>query len=403
MATDWMRRVGVLAGIGALIALGVTLYNTNQGLRVRAALGQQDARLSLALAEYEDGRLSDAFETFEPLLLADYPPAILFMCDILNSSEGAEMDETCTDPGETPGIKRLEQLGELALLAREWQTFERSVQRRLEAGDVRAHFDYARYEALSQPTAPPVDAIAAHLTRSAEEGDPRGQYLMAIYRLRDIAEGAADGPIVQSFAGQLTKFPPLTDAEAYFELSKLMQSGLIDSELAYSEVLRRADEAGNPYAAGHMAQYLLANPEITEVGGQSAADWIAKAARNGDPVAQYNHAIALLEGGTSGAGDADEAERLLSASAAAGFAPSHTRLGALYWQEPERGGDTAEAGRRTALDHWQQAADKGDANALFNLGQVALAQGRTDEAVRYLERSAERGNAAAGDALTTLR
>lgn len=403
MVKKWMWRLGAAAGACALLALGVHLYGTNQGLRLRAALGQKEAQLALALREYRAGESSSAFELFEPLIIDNYPPAVAVLCEVLDQRHGFPSQEPgCSADGAASIEKRLEQIGDLAFYAGDWAVVERVLERRIAAGDGQAHFDLARFEAMSQPEAVQVEAVEAHLQASAQAGDPRGQYLLAVYQLRDAAEGEARAPFVQSFATLLSQVPPVSAADAYFELAKMMQAGLISSDLAYIEVLSRADLLGNPYAAGHVAQYLLANPQVEHVNGLDADAWVARAATNGDPVAQYNRALHLLEGVPSEV-KTDEAERLLQASAATGFAPSSTRLGALYWQQPLRAGENTEAGRQEAIAFWRSAADKGDANALYNLGQVALAQGNREAALKLLENAAQRGSDAAKLALDAAR
>ena len=409
---DWLLG-GAAVALG-LAALGAGTYNTDRGLRLRAALGQDEAQLALALRRYRAGDATAAFALFEPLMLADYAPAVAVVCDILgepslDDPRGAARQDGCDTDAKVTPMTRLEQLSDVAFMAREWGALEQVLARRLAAGDTRAHFDMARYEALSRPEALQVEAVVAHLRRAADHGDPRGQYLMAVYQLHDATKDpAAQAPLSQTFAKLIAQSPPVTAGDAYFELAKLMQAGLIGSELAYSDVLLRADELGNRFAAGYLAQYLLSNPDKGEIGGADAAAWVEKAAAHGDPVAQYNHALALLDAAPADAAsradaNTDAAEKLLLASAATGFAPSHTRLGALYWQQPQRAGGDVEAGRQRALEHWQIAADKGDANALYNLAQVALAQGRREAALEYLEASAAQGHKAAGDALKAAR
>lgn len=409
---DWLLG-GAAVALG-LAALGAGTYNTDRGLRLRAALGQDEAQLALALRRYRAGDATAAFALFEPLMLADYAPAVAVVCDILGTPSlddprGAARQDGCDTDAKVTPMTRLEQLSDVAFMAREWGALEQVLARRLAAGDTRAHFDMARYEALSRPEALQVEAVVAHLRRAADHGDPRGQYLMAVYQLHDATKDpAAQAPLSQTFAKLIAQSPPVTAGDAYFELAKLMQAGLIGSELAYSDVLLRADELGNRFAAGYLAQYLLSNPDKGEIGGADAAAWVEKAAAHGDPVAQYNHALALLDAAPADAAsragaNTDAAEELLLASAATGFAPSHTRLGALYWQQPQRAGADVEAGRQRALEHWQIAADKGDANALYNLAQVALAQGRREAGIRYLEASAAQGHKAAGDALKAAR
>ena len=409
---DWLLG-GAAVALG-LAALGAGTYNTDRGLRLRAALGQDEARLALALRRYRAGDATAAFALFEPLMLADYAPAVAVVCDILGTPSlddprGAARQDGCDTDAKVTPMTRLEQLSDVAFMAREWGALEQVLARRLAAGDTRAHFDMARYEALSRPEALQVEAVVAHLRRAADHGDPRGQYLMAVYQLHDATKDpAAQAPLSQTFAKLIAQSPPVTAGDAYFELAKLMQAGLIGSELAYSDVLLRADELGNRFAAGYLAQYLLSNPDKGEIGGADAAAWVEKAAAHGDPVAQYNHALALLDAAPADAvprtdANTDAAEKLLLASAATGFAPSHTRLGALYWQQPQRAGGDVEAGRQRALEHWQIAADKGDANALYNLAQVALAQGRREAGIKYLEASAAQGHKAAGDALKAAR
>jgi len=100
----------------------------------------------------------------------------------------------------------------------------------------------------------------------------------------------------------------------------------------------------------------------------SSALTMERAAANGDPIAQYELAIARLE-----AGDTSEGVRLLRQSAENGLAPAQYRLGKLY-----------ETGSGVALDlpdarRWtERAANAGHVKAMHNLG-IFYAEGRGAE------------------------
>lgn len=402
MANNWLWRLGAVAGAGALIVIGGLAWNTEPGLRMRAALGQKPAQMALVLRDYQAGDLSSAFARIDPLLLAEHEPAVALVCELL-SQRPAYPPQTpaCLEAGDQPQLRRLAQLSDLAVFARQWDVLAGLLDRREAAGDTRVAFERARAAALLRPEAPDMEDVVTHLRASAQATDPRGQYLLAVYQLGLAADGEASIPFERTLATLLTQEPAIAPADAYFELAKLMQAGAISSDLAYAEVLRRADQLGNPYAAGHLAQYLIANPGMAPVGGLEADGWMARAADNGDPVARYNLAVQLLAGEPDAAA-ISKAEGLLLASAETGFAPATTRLGALYWRRPQLVAEDADTGRRRAVDLWIRAADLGDANAFFNLGEVARAQGEIAQAREYYQQAAERGNAGAAEALGAL-
>lgn len=390
-------------GLCVLGALGSVFYTSEAGLRLRAQLGHSSAEFTLALRDYQQGNTASSFATFERLVLGGYAPAIVMMCDTLNKrkSEPA-MGETCIDAGEGSPETRLKQLSDLAFFAQEWGVLSELLQRRVDEGDADAHFDLARYEALSRPEMLDVPRIIEHLAASAKSDDPRGHYLLAVAELGNVADAGGQALIGSSFAEALIRKPVLTKAEAYFELAKLMQSGLLSSKLSYVDVLEKADALGSPYAAGYLAQYYANNPDVTAPEGKPLAYWMKRAADFGDPVAQFNWATHLLSSQPDEAADR-EALKLLRASAGNGFAPSHTRLGTLLWQKPALNSDDPEEGRKQALIHLERATELGDANASFNLGQIAIAMGQHDKAKAYLTHSAERGNELAAQALAQLR
>lgn len=396
-AARWLGYVVTLAVLGGL---GTAAYHSDAGLSVRATLGQNDAKLAQSVKAFEAGDTRTAFEVLSGLVQDGHPASIEVLCQTLDLRQHhAPMGATCRAEDETNPHQRLKQLSDAAFFAQEWAILDGLLQQRREAGDVSAHFESARFEAFSRPEALDVNAIQSHLVASAQAQDPRGQYVLAILGLREISDAGAQRLVTRSFASALTQNPPIDAGHAYFELAKLMQAGLISSDLHLTEVLRRADAAGSPHAAGYLAQFYLSNPDFPVPDERDAEYWLEAAAGYDDPVAQYNLAIRLIETQRFEA-EQDAVMDLLSRSAERGFAPAFTQIGAMLWQDPDLMGQSAETGRAQSVDYLTRAANMGDANALFNLGSIKLAQGDRAAGVKLLQEAQARGHALADQVLS---
>jgi TPR repeat protein len=384
-------------GVALLLALLGYAYSSPSGVGVRALLGQASGKHAHAMNLYLDGEIGPAFEEFEPLVSVGYGPALETLCEFVVARPSARIGQAeCLAAVKDSQSERLHHLTELSLTAQEWQFAEELINQRLKDGDATAHFDYAKFKVLSQPDAPGLVDVVEQVRLSSESGDPRGQYALIVLSLSQNANGLLDS----AFARTLIRTPTLTAGDAYFELSKLMQTGTISSDLSYVEILRRSDQAGNQYAAGYLSQYFLNNLGL-DPDSENASYWLEKAALNGDHVAQYNWALRLYERASS-SNDMAAAVSFLNASAAAGFRPAITQLGVVFWKAPELAATTPEEGRQISLQWFEKAAELGDPNAMFNLGQVYLNTGRIDEGATLLASSAELGNTAAAELLSRI-
>jgi TPR repeat protein len=361
-------------GVALLLALLGYAYSSPSGVGVRALLGQASGKHAHAMNLYLDGEIGPAFEEFEPLVSVGYGPALETLCEFVVARPSARIGQAeCLAAVKDSQSERLHHLTELSLTAQEWQFAEELINQRLKDGDATAHFDYAKFKVLSQPDAPGLVDVVEQVRLSSESGDPRGQYALIVLSLSQNANGLLDS----AFARTLIRTPTLTAGDAYFELSKLMQTGTISSDLSYVNNLGLDPDSEN------------------------ASYWLEKAALNGDHVAQYNWALRLYERASS-SNDMAAAVSFLNASAAAGFRPAITQLGVVFWKAPELAATTPEEGRQISLQWFEKAAELGDPNAMFNLGQVYLNTGRIDEGATLLASSAELGNTAAAELLSRI-
>ena len=127
-------------------------------------------------------------------------------------------------------------------------------------------------------------------------------------------------------------------------------------------------------------------PDLPDTIGPQA---LIDAARNGDPLAQFEVATRYMEGRGVGQ-DFSGALTWYRAAAAQNFAPGQFRLATLY--EKGRG---VEADPRMAELWYIRAADRGNRNAMHNLAVVyaqgALGEPDYDKAARWFQAAADRG------------
>ena len=399
--TVWSRTTRFLkqaTGAVALVALLSLAYDTAPIVSVRAALGQQSGIHAHALDLYLNDDVGSALEVFEPLVSSGFDPALETLCEFVAAKSSSQMSKLeCLADVRGSDSQRLYYLTELLFSAQEWSFAEKFIEKRIFMGDATAHFDLARLKILSQPDAPTEEDVLVQLRLAAEAGDPRGQYAQILRILGQENSGFLNHAIIASVG----RNPALTSGDAYFELAKLIQRDLISSDLSYSEILRRADVLGNKHAAGYLSQYLLSNPTLDPDGAQTLY-WLERAAHNGDSVAQYNLSLRLYKNAQSSE-ELDISVDLLRASASSGFRPAVNQLGVLYWQSPNILATTDEEGRQIAIQWFANAAEQGDPNAMFNLGQIYMNNGRVDEGTAMLANSANLGNTAAAELLSRVR
>lgn len=125
----------------------------------------------------------------------------------------------------------------------------------------------------------------------------------------------------------------------------------------------------------------------TKVDKAQAAAWFRQAAARGLPHAKYNYAT-LLALGQGVAEDKPTALALFEEAAAEGNAKAHNFVGSFHEDGWVVERDLAEAARRYAI-----AAEGGDFRGQFNHGRMLAAQGRTEEALRWMSRAWENGHA----------
>jgi TPR repeat protein len=373
--------------LSALAVGGWALYHSKIGLGLRAQLGQTEGRFLYALHLYEHDDIAGALTTIAPLVASGDVASLNLLCGFVNSYQPVAPTSTdCVKVLENQPVQRLASLTDVAIWAQEWVTAGALIETRLASGDQTAHFDRARLIVA----APAGTFDAADLVKSLELAnaaqDPRGQYAAVVSAL-NVSSAGALSPVLAEI---LLRRPKISASDAYFELAKLMQTGVISSDLSYVEVLRRADQTGNPNAARYLAQYYIANPSADPTGAEKQA-WMAKAAAANDPVAQYNLAITLMNG-TADATSMQEAIALLDRSAKAGFVPAMNMLGATLYQQPALLNQPEDEVRAQALGLMEVAAAKDDLNALFNLGNIYLSLQDQPKAIEYLRKGATLGS-----------
>lgn len=367
--------------------LGIAAYNSTIGLRLRAQLGQTSGQFQYALMLYDQGDIGDAIGTMQTPLKEGYPPAIGVICGLMNDYQAiAPTPEGCVSMLEQTPQKRLAALTDSAIWALEWDVAQGLLNDRLADGDLTAHFDQARFLVLSQPDSLDVTTLIDALAKANDAQDPRGQYAYIVATLNANADGALSPILVEI----LRRKPSLSAGDAYFELAKLIQTGAISSDLDYVEILTRADRLGTVYAAGYLAQYYLSNPDLDPTGGEQSK-WLAKAAAQGDSVAQYNIAFSIIDDAHNTRPISD-AIALLDQSASAGFAPAMTLLGVTLWKDPSLQNAPEQDVRERAVTLLQSAAERNDVNALFNLGSLLASQNKAEQAAVYLQQAAALGH-----------
>lgn len=393
-----IARLGIGLGAALVVSLvGLAIYASPTGLKLRAELGQTSGRYLLAVEQYSQGDLGPAITTIKPLVTEGHLPSLNLVCGFLNGREPvAPTPEGCVTKLENQPELRLASLTDLAIWAQEWDVAASLVQQRASEGDITAHFDKARLVRAAPSGRFTGQDLLDALQQSAEKQDPRGQYAAVVLAL-DVGANGALSPVL---AELLDRRPKLSAADAYFELAKLMQTGAISSDLDYVEVLRRADAGGNVHAARYLAQYYSANPQL-DAAGAERDKWMRKAANSDDPVAQYNLAVEMLAAPPE-VRQMEEAVALLDRSASSGFAPALNLLGATLWQMPRLGTGEPEAVQDQAMKLMQAAAERNDANAHYNLGKIYLSRQDTEQALPYLRRASELGNTPARELLVQL-
>lgn len=397
MLRTLVRIILALSAVMAVWLAGLAFYNSKTGLGVRATLGQPSGAFLYAVSLYQDEKIADAILAIHPVLSSGYPPALSLICGIINDHEPiAATAEECVKTLETNPRQRQASLTEVGIWAQEWETVDWLVDRRIAKDDPTAHFDRAR-AMLAAPTG---DLDAARLMQaiaaSNKAQDPRGQYAHAVSILNISADGALNPVLVE----MLTRQPKLTAADAYFELAKLIQTGAVSSDLPYVDILLRADALGNLNAARYLAQFYLSNTDQDPTGSEQRR-WLMKAAASGDPVAQFNLALVMINEPDDDSSLSD-AIAYLDQSASAGFVPAMNSLGTILWQSPELLGRDVAVVRQLAIELLDDAADKGDVNALFNLGSIHLSQNAIAKAVPYFQKAAKLGSDEAKSVLDQL-
>lgn len=385
------------AAIAAVAIGGLAVYQTKIGLGLRALLGQASGTYLYAVHLYEADDIAGALTTIAPLVAGGDIPSLNLVCGFVNSYQPvAPTSADCVKVLENQPVQRLASLTDIAIWAQEWGTADTLIANRLTSGDQTAHFDRARLIFAAPKGTFDVADLAKSLELASAAQDPRGQYAAMVNALNTSSAGVLS-PVLSEL---LTRRPKLTASDAYFELAKLMQTGTISSDLSYVEVLRRADQTGNPNAARYLAQYYIANPAQDPTGSEQKT-WMAKAAAANDPVAQYNLAVTLLNGSSDPRSGA-EAIALLDRSASAGFVPAMNMLGATLYQRPELLNQPQSEVRTQALSLMEAAAAKDDLNALFNLGNIYLSLQDQPKAIEYLQKGATLGSAPSRDLLEQI-
>lgn len=271
-------------------------------------------------------------------------------------------------------------------IAMEFQRLEEAVkhfEKTKSQGDIYANFDLAVCYAKSNfefgSTAQMVDLV----NKGAKAGDPRAQYAKVVI---DLVGNKNEGALLD-LALLIVRNPTISVGEAYLALAGLMKQGIINSDLSYEEVLKRADHFGAREASALLAQYYQDKPD----GEEASIEWLEKSAQKGDAVSLFNLSVLYIEG-KAAPKDVTSAVRMLTASAGQGFIPALNMLGVMLFY-----GHDIEQDKEKAITLLKTAAKNGDSDALFNLGVIMLQSDevKNSTAADFLKRSAELGNESA--------
>lgn len=391
------RIVLSLSAIMIVWLFGLAFYNSKTGLGLRAALSQPSGTFLYAVSLYQDEKIADAIVAIDPVLSSAYPPALTLICEIINDHEPiAATAEECVRTLENSPHQRRVSLTEVAVWAQEWVTADWLIKQRLANEDPTANFDLARLMLAAAPGELDAARLMQAIASSNKAQDPRGQYAHAVSMLNISANGALNPVLVE----MLTRRPKMTASDAYFELAKLIQTGAVSSDLQYVDVLLRADRLGNPNAARYLAQFYLSNSDQDPTRSERRR-WLMKAAATGDPVAQFNMALLIIDNPVDDS-ELTAAIEYLNKSASVGFVPSMNLLGTILWQNPALLSRDETNVRQLAIELLEAAAEKGDVNALFNLGSINLSQNMIAKALPYFRQAATLGSEQAKAVLDQL-
>ncbi len=252
-----------------------------------------------------------------------------------------------------------------------------------ELGDARAQYALARdFEPFESPQA------VAWLHKAAAQGHAQAQCALAEMQYQGVgveqdrlsalawyARAAAQGDAQAQFRlGSL--FKNQAESLAHVALAQAAAGGQADAQFAMGERYRQgtgvaqnwfeacrwyqmAAEQGNAQAqcalAGCYAQGKGVRQDLAH-----AFAWYEKAAAQGLPQAQWNLGELYATGLPGVGADAKKATALCKRAANAGFVPAQATLGALFARAKKHD---------RAVHWWTLAAEQGDLEALFNVGQ----------------------------------
>jgi uncharacterized protein len=155
-----------------------------------------------------------------------------------------------------------------------------------------------------------------------------------------------------------------------------------DAQQALTWFLRAA-QRGDAMAA-NMAGRCHEQGWGTAVDAEKAAHWYRQALRLAElPQAQYNLAN-LMAAGQGVARDHREAFALYSQAAGQGYAKAYAKLGRYH-----EDGQLVPRDEALAFDCYRRGAEGGDFRGQFSYAGMLAAQGRTDEALMWLEKVIE--------------
>lgn len=227
------------------------------------------------------------------------------------------------------------------------------------------------------------------MLRAAQQGHPQAQYAVGQMCLRALsgaqdkldalvwfAEAAQQGNATAQFAlGGLLKKD--ADGMAHTAITQAASGGYADAQYAMGERYRHGTgvaknwlEACRWYQMAAeqdhaQAQCALAGCYAEGKGAKKdlahAFAWYEKAAAQNLPKAQWNLGELYATGIPGLEADAKKAMMLCKRAANAGFAPAQATLGALFARAKKND---------RAVHWWSMAAEQGDLEALFNMGQA---------------------------------
>ena len=243
-------------------------------------------------------------------------------------------------------------------------------------------------------------------TSSAGQGFPYAAFALG-KQFRDGVGCAADPAGAErwfksAYYGFLTLEEQSHDDKLQYRIGWMLLHGVGagQDEEAAQTWFEKAARLGNPHAQYQLAKLILADSAASADQVAEALSWLTKAAEQGNQFAQYALGKLYLTGGEVPK-DTAAALRWLEAAAGQKNPFAEYALGMVYIK-----GEDAPKDRSKALGLLTRSAEQGNEHAQYRLGRFLLSgedfPKDVEEAVRWLTASAEQGNQFAQYALGKL-